>query len=48
MHKRGGGIRTSDLRFMRRGLQPIELLLGDKQWFHDAFQGFLYLQGRGR
>jgi hypothetical protein len=24
----GGGIRTSDLRFMKRGLQPIELLIG--------------------
>jgi hypothetical protein len=24
----GGGIRTNDLRFMRRGSQPIELLLG--------------------
>jgi hypothetical protein len=26
----GGGIRTSDLRFMRRGPQPIELPLRDK------------------
>ena len=25
----GGGIRTCDLRFIRRGSQPIELLLGD-------------------
>ena len=25
----GGGIQTSDLRFMRHGLQPIELLLWD-------------------
>jgi hypothetical protein len=24
-----GGFRTSDLHFMRRGPQPIELLLGD-------------------
>jgi hypothetical protein len=24
----GEGIRTNDLRFMRRGSQPIELLLG--------------------
>jgi hypothetical protein len=26
----GGGIRTSNLHFMRCGLQPIELPLGDK------------------
>jgi hypothetical protein len=30
VHTRGGGeIRTSDLRFNRRGPQPIELSLGD-------------------
>jgi hypothetical protein len=30
VHTRGGGgIRTNNLRFMRRGLQPIELPLGD-------------------
>jgi len=28
--ERGGGIRTNDLCFMRRGLQPIELPLGDE------------------
>jgi hypothetical protein len=28
-HKRGRGIRTKDLRFMRRGPQPIELPIGD-------------------
>jgi hypothetical protein len=28
-HKRGGEIRTSDLHFIRRGPQPIELPLGD-------------------
>ena len=27
---RGGRIRTSDLRFIRHGLQPIELPLGDR------------------
>jgi hypothetical protein len=26
----GGGIRSCDLRFIRRGSQPIELPLGDK------------------
>jgi hypothetical protein len=26
----GGGIRTCDLRFIRRGSQPIELPLGDQ------------------
>jgi hypothetical protein len=29
LHKRRNKIRTSDLRFMRRGLQPIKLPLGD-------------------
>jgi hypothetical protein len=28
----GWGIRTSDLRFMRRGPQPIELSLGDVKY----------------
>jgi len=28
--ERGEGIRTNDIYFMRRGLQPIELLLGDE------------------
>jgi len=34
VHTRGGGeIRTGDLRFMRRGPQPIELPFGDITFF---------------
>jgi hypothetical protein len=33
LHTRGGGrIRTNDLHFMRRDLQPIELPLWDKEY----------------
>jgi hypothetical protein len=38
----GGRIRTSDLRFMRRGLQPIELLIGDKSSVKSMITRILY------